>query len=185
VRGSESQHRKTKEAGIKPGLFFYKREELVAAAVPIAIKAAVIVAVAMPAVAIVAVGTFESLTVFETRLIELAVVVGPIVFDLEAAIGLREAAMAIAIIAVGGLRAGSAGEEKKPTQRGGSQRCLAKPRLPQTMQFHTSSLGASLAGLGCCASLLVEHRGGGNVAVGEMKVEETRRQRGWFYFRRS
>jgi hypothetical protein len=55
----------------------------------------------------------------------------------------RDAALAIIRFGTGGTS-----KENETTERGGGQRCLAKQRLPETMQLHTSSLGASLVLVG-------------------------------------
>src|SRR5882762_4594791 len=119
----------------------------------VALIFAVVAAVTVPAVSIVAtiviiaVAIFKCLATLFTPVISLTSVVAAVAV-VEMTFAYRAAP--VVVIAVRGLRAGSARKNKKPTQRGGGQRCLTEQRLPETMQLHTSSLGAfTCAGWGC------------------------------------
>jgi hypothetical protein len=105
--------------------------------VPVAIAVAIItvvIAIVPPIVAIIAVITFERLATLFAPVIGLASVIAALsVIITPAFVGetvFRSDEAPLTVIAVSGLRAGSARKEKKPTQRRSSERCLAKQRLP-------------------------------------------------------
>src|SRR5882762_3520373 len=134
----------------------------------VALIFAVVAAVTVPAVSIVAtiviiaVAIFKCLATLFTPVISLTSVVAAVAV-VEMTFAYRAAP--VVVIAVRGLRAGSARKNKKPTQRGGGQRCLTEQRLPETMQLHTSSLGAFLVLVGVVCVLHIEPEGRVNVAV--------------------
>ena len=140
----------------------------------VAVVFAVIVAVTIPIAAIIAaiviIAMFECLATIAAQIIGLPIVITTVaVVGLVLAFGYRGAP--VIVIAARGLRAGSAREEKKPAQRRRSERCLAKQRLPETMQFHTSSMGAFLVLVGVVCVLYMKHESGINVAVASRAQE--------------
>jgi len=125
-----------------------------------AIVFAVIAAITIPIAAIIAAIVVIAVAWFEC----LATISAPIiatVLAIKVAFGCHAP---VVVITVGCLRAGSAREEKKPAQRRRSKRCLTKQRLPETMQLHTSSLGAFLVLVGVVCVLYMKHESGLNVA---------------------
>src|SRR5712671_328927 len=137
---------------------------------------AVVAAVTVPGVSIVttmviiAVAIFKCLATLFTPVIRLTSVVAAVAV-VEMTFAYRAAP--VVVIAVRGLRAGSARKNKKPTQRGGGQRCLTEQRLPETMQLHTSSLGAFLVLVGVVCVLHIEPEGRINVAVPDCAQNRT------------
>src|SRR6267154_2055971 len=129
---------------------------------------AVVATVTVPSVSIVAtiviiaIAIFKCLATLFTPVIRLTSVVAAVAV-VEMTFAYRAAP--VVVIAVRGLRAGSARKSKKPTQRGGGQRCLTEQRLPETMQLHTSSLGAFLVLVGVVCVLHTEPEARANVAV--------------------
>src|SRR5882762_5506991 len=127
----------------------------------VALIFAVVAAVTVPAVSIVAtiviiaVAIFECLATLSAPVISLTSVVAAVAV-VEMTFAYRAAP--VVVIAVRGLCAGSARKNKKPTQRGGGQRCLTEQRLPETMQLHTSSLGAFLVLVGVVCVLTYRTR---------------------------
>src|SRR5712672_2553001 len=134
----------------------------------VALIFAVVAAVTVPGISIVAtmviiaVAMFECLATLFTPVIRLTSVVAAVAV-VEMTVAYRAAP--VVVIAVRGLRAGSARKSKKPTQRGSGQCCLTEQRLPEPMQLHTSSLGAFLVLVGVVCVLHTEPEGRVNVAV--------------------
>jgi hypothetical protein len=101
----------------------------------------VAIAIRVPVLMIIAIAMFDRFTTIIAPIFSLTIVITTIAVKIMA---FGDHATPITIIAIRGLRAGDAREEEYPAQRRRSERCLAEQRLPETMQLHTSSLGASL-----------------------------------------